>query len=235
MALALLACRTPAQSGKAAPTPGDSIYTYKTRSADGIGKYYMGREIAYYMSHRAADWLDRPEREAEERPSLLLASLNLRPTDVVADIGAGSGYYSLRIAPMVPQGKVLATDIQPEMLDIIRRKQAEQQITNIETILSTETDPMLPPGSVDVVLLVDVYHELAYPKELMQAVVRALKPGGRVLLVEFRAEDKKVPIKELHKMSEAQARREMEAAGLIFRENKTILPWQHCLVFEKGT
>lgn len=210
---------------------------YETRHVhdpDGIGKFYMGREIAQVMGHEGADWLDRPEREREERGSRLLSLLELRPGQVVADIGAGSGYYALPMARLVgPRGKVLAVDIQQEMLDIIKQKQAQQKIANIERILGRADDPMLPPESVDLALLVDVYHEFEWPYEMMQRLVRSLKPGGRVALVEFRLEDPKVPIKRVHKMSEAQVIREMRPHSL--RHLKTIasLPVQHVVLFEK--
>jgi ubiquinone/menaquinone biosynthesis C-methylase UbiE len=200
---------------------------------DGIGKCYMGREIAQVMGHTGAAWLDRPQREAEERPSVLLRNLDLQPTDVVADIGAGTGYFSLRLAPMLPQGKVLAVDIQPEMLQILEHKRREARLRNVQPMLGKPDDPSLPEASVDLVLMVDVYHEFAYPREMMQGIVRALKPGGRVALVEYREEDPNVPIRPSHKMSETQARKEMVAAGLAWVETRNVLPWQHLMFFQK--
>jgi SAM-dependent methyltransferase len=215
------------------PAGGPPAYEFRAaHDPNGIGKFYMGREIAHVMGHPAANWLERPEREKEEAPAKVIAALDLRPDDVVADIGAGSGYYAFRIAPAVK--KVLAVDIQPEMLDLIRKKAAGGNVANVEPVQGAETDPRLPEASVDLALLVDVYHEFAYPVEMMAAIRRALRPGGRVALVEFRAEDASVPIKAVHKMSEAQARREMEAAD--FRWVKTIgtAPWQHVMIFEKA-
>lgn len=202
-------------------------------SRDGIGKCYMGREISQVMGHLGAGWLERAQREEEERPSVLIRNLGLAPTDVVVDVGAGTGYFSFRIAPLVPQGKVLAVDIQPEMLDYIRRRQGETEIRNVEPVLGTLDDPKLAPASVDLALLVDVYHEFSHPREMMLAIARALKPGGRVALVEYRAEDAGVPIKRLHKMSERQAIKEMSAVGLVWMETRSVLPWQHLMFFRK--
>lgn len=208
-------------------------YTQKRPTVDGIGKVYHGREIAKVMGHLGADWLERPEREQEERPRKAIELMKLRPTDVVADIGAGSGYFSFRMAEQLPQGKVLAVDIQPEMLEILRKKAADKGIKNVELVLGAEADPKLPESAVDVVLFVDAYHEFEFPQEMMLAIVKALKPGGRVIQIEYRAEDPRVFIKPLHKMSEAQARLEMESIGLKFVENIKGLPQQHMLVFEK--
>ena len=193
----------------------------------------MGREISQVMGYQGAPWLERPERIEEERPEQVLANLELDPGDVVADIGAGSGYYTFRLARLVPQGKVLAVDIQPEMLSMLREKREALGLGHVDVIQGAEQSPNLPAGSVDLAMMVDVYHELAYPREMMRALVAALRPGGRVVLLEFRAEDPDVPIKPRHKMSEAQARKEMEAVGLTFVENRDFLPWQHFLVFRK--
>jgi ubiquinone/menaquinone biosynthesis C-methylase UbiE len=194
----------------------------------------MGREIAHVMGHEAASWLERPEREQEENSSRLIEELDLRPGQVVADIGAGTGYYSRRLAAKVgPAGKVLAVDIQPEMLDLLRREAVRTGLKNINPILGTTTDPKLPPNSVDLVLLVDVYHEFDFPWEMMQGISKALKPGGKVAFVEFRGEDPKVPIKPLHKMSEAQIRNEAEVHSLEWVETKRALPWQHLVLFQR--
>ncbi|MEM9722343.1 MAG: methyltransferase domain-containing protein [Bacteroidota bacterium] len=210
------------------------IYIQRKPNAAGIGKYYMGREISHVMGHLGASWLERPEREAEEQTSLLVENLELGPTDVVADIGAGTGYFSFRMAKLVPEGKVLAVDIQQEMLDIIQVRKQEEGVENIELILGEETSPKLPRNTVDLVLYVDVYHELSYPREMMENIYQALKPGGRVILVEYRLEDPQVPIKRLHKMSLEQGIKEMEAVGLGFVENRDMLPWQHFMIFEKA-
>ncbi len=193
----------------------------------------MGREISFVMGYQALDWLERPERQSEEMPDRVVEALGLRPQDVVADVGAGSGYFSFRMAAKVPRGKVLAIDIQPEMLAAIRQRAADSDISNVEPVLGTATDPNLPEATVDLALMVDAYHEFSHPRELMEKIVLALKPGGRVVLVEYRGEDPTIPIKELHKMTEAQARKEMQAVGLRWRETLDFLPQQHILVFEK--
>jgi len=181
-----------------------------THDPNGIGKFYMGREIAHVMGHQAADWLERSEREKEERTSLLIDSLKVRPGDLVADIGAGTGYHVRRIAPKIaPAGRVYAVDIQPEMLTLLTNSLAELKITNVVPVLGTISDPKLPANAIDLVLMVDVYHEFSHPHEMMEAICRGLKPGGRVVFVEFRAEDPNVPIKEVHKMSQAQVKKEM--------------------------
>jgi precorrin-6B methylase 2 len=216
----------------------DSLSTtvYEQRiihSPDGIGKYYMGREIAQVMGHTGAGWLERPSREVEEQPSKIANVLNLKPDDVVADIGAGTGYLSFRIAPSLTAGKVLAVDVQPEMLEIIEFFKKEKQISNVEPILATLANPNLPPESIDLALMVDAYHEFEYPQEVMEGIVQALKPGGRVVLVEYRGENPFIMIKRLHKMTQKQVRKEMQAVGLSWRETKNLLPQQHLMVFEK--
>ncbi len=222
-----------AQPAHSAPAE-DSVYDYRTPSRDGTGKYYLGREIAHVMGHLAAGWLERPEREREENVSQAIENMDIQPDEHIADIGAGSGYYTFRMARRVPDGKVFAVDLQPEMLDLMRRKIAREDIGNVELVRGSATSPNLAANSVDLVIMVDVYHELAYPREVMQEVVKALKPDGRFVLLEYRTEDPTVPIKRLHKMSEEQAVREMEAVGLRLRENIGNLPWQHCMVFVKG-
>jgi SAM-dependent methyltransferase len=211
-----------------------SVYEERVvHSADGIGKFYMGREIAKVMGHTEALWLERPSREVTEQPQQVIDALDLKPTDVVADMGAGTGYFSFRISPKVPQGKVLAVDIQPEMIDIMNFLKKENNITNVEPILASVTKPNLPDDTVDLALMVDAYHEFEYPREVMEGVVRSLKPGGRVVLVEYRRENPLIPIKALHKMSQNQARKEMKAVGLRWLETKNFLPQQHLMVFEK--
>jgi FkbM family methyltransferase len=194
----------------------------------------MGREIAQVMGHEGASWLDRPEREAEEAPSLLLKALKLKPGMAVADIGAGSGYLTFPMARLVgPKGKVFAVDIQPEMLEIINQKMPAQKVKNIVTILGTITDPKLPANSTDLALMVDVYHEFDHPYEMTEAMVRGLKKGGRLVFVEYRKEDPSVPIKEVHKLSVAQVRKEMSLFPLRWVKTNTILPRQHIIIFEK--
>ncbi len=217
------------------PSSEPRRYEYrKEHDPDGIGKFYMGREIAHVMGHQAAGWLERPEREREEAPAKLLKALDLKPGLVVADIGAGSGYHAFRMAEKVgDKGKILAVDIQPEMLAIIRQKMKEQKIANVEPVLGVEDDPKLPAGGVDLILLVDVYHEFSQPFEMTQAMVKALKVGGRLAFVEFRLEDPDVPIKLVHKMTEKQVIKEMEPHPLKWVKTDKSLPWQHVIVFEK--
>ncbi|MEZ0538218.1 class I SAM-dependent methyltransferase [Fibrella arboris] len=217
----------PASSQKVA------FYTEKTPAYDGTGRVYLGREISQVMGHLGAEWLERPERQQEERTDLLLAALDLKPTDVVADIGAGTGYFSFRLARAVPQGNVLAVDIQPEMIEYLNEGKKKENLTNVEPILGTITDPKLPANSVDLALMVDAYHEFSNPREMGVALARSLKPGGRIVLVEYRAEDPNVPIKEHHKMSVMQATREMTALGLKLLKNDSRLPQQHVLIFGK--
>lgn len=228
--------------GAAAQTPPagdrkDGRYEWRARhDPNGIGKFYMGREIAHVMSHAGASWLERPEREQEENPARLLELLNIRPGDVVADIGAGSGYHAIRMSRLVgAKGKILAVDIQPEMLDLIRQRMKKDGIDNIEPILGEVADPKLKANSVDLILMVDVYHELEFPYEMTAKLVDALKPGGRLVLVEFRLEDERVPIKRVHKMSERQVLKEMaEFKELRHAGTSDKLPWQHVITFVKS-
>jgi ubiquinone/menaquinone biosynthesis C-methylase UbiE len=222
----------PAPAAAEAPAAA-SPYRIGRASRDGIGKFYLDREISHVMGHLGAAWLERPRREREERTDLLIEALPLAPDSTVADIGAGTGYFSFPMARRVPQGRVLAVDIQPEMLDIIERRKAAGEPANVETILGTPTDPRLPAGAVDLILLVDAYHEFSHPLEMGRAMARALRPGGRLVLIEYRGEDPSVPIKPLHKMTQAQARREMEALGLEWERTEDFLPQQHFMVFRK--
>ena len=210
---------------------------YETRQVhdpNGTGRFYLGREIAQVMGPDGISWLDRPERQDEERPAVVIDALGLREGDVAADLGAGSGYFTFRIAPKVGKtGRVLAIEIQDEMLEAIRQRASALHVTNVEAVKGSETDPRLPAGGVDLVLMVDVYHELAYPFEVMTEVRKALKPGGRVVFVEYRKEDPKVPIKEVHKMSVEQLEKEMKAVGLVRSRTIETLPWQHIVVFQQ--
>jgi len=229
-----LACVLATGAALAQPAAFAQRYTPAPASADGIGKRYMGREIAAVMGWQGAGWLEREEREREERTDLLLAALALRPGMVVADIGAGTGYLSRRMAPTVmPGGKVFAVDVQPEMISMLQASARSSGLTQIETQLSSVDDVKLPAASVDLAVMVDVYHELAYPYEVMASLLKALKPGGRVVFVEYKAEDRGVPIKQLHKMSEAQIKREAAVFPLEWERTVSTLPWQHVVVFRK--
>jgi len=190
-----------------------------------------GRIFAPVMGVGGAGWLERPEREDEEAPSKALDALELKPGMVVADIGAGSGYYSSRIAKRVgPTGRVYATDIQQGMIDILDRRITAEGLTNITTVLGGMDDPRLPPASIDLAIMVDVYHELQQPQLFLQRLKGTFKPNGRLVLLEFRKEDPKVPILEVHKMSVAEVKQEMEAEGFVLDKVIDVLPWQHIIV-----
>jgi len=212
---------------------GTVFYTEGPRSRDGIGKYYMGREIAQVMGHQGISWLERDNREDEEAPNKAIALLDLKPNAVIADIGAGSGYYSFRIAQKYPSSKVLAVDIQQEMLNYITNKAAAEKIINVKPHLGSIKSVQMPPETVDAALFVDAYHEFSQPYEMMTSIFNALRPGGIVYLLEYRAEDPKVPIKPLHKMTQAQAKKEMNLVGFNWVKTKNDLPWQHLMIFEK--
>ena len=225
LAVALGACRR---------APSIDASAYETRAAhdpDGIGRIWMGREIARPVGLGASEWLERPERVVEEPPEPLLAALDLRPDDLVADVGAGTGWLTFRLAPLVPRGKVYAVDVDGELVKSIRVRAAQLHAANVEAIVGEESDPRLPDG-VRLAVLVDAYHELAWPRETMLAIGRSLAPHGRVALVEYRAEEPAPPIKPLHRMTEAQACAELAAVG--FRWVRTTeLRTQHLMVFEK--
>jgi len=222
---ATITSRAPDESGYESRPP---------RDPNGIARYYHGRQIAHVMGHEGADWLERDERTREEGTDALLKELHLKPTDTVADIGAGTGFFSFRMAPLVPQGRVLAVDIQPEMITELNQRKLKNKLRNVEPVLGTTTDPHLPASEVDVVLIVDAYHEFDHPREMGQAIRQALRPGtGRLALVEYRAEDVDVPIKPIHKMTVEQARKEMAAVGLEFVEVRETLPQQHLLLFRR--
>lgn len=208
-------------------------YDHVVPSGDGIGKVYMGREIAQVMGHEGAYWLERPSRSLEERPQVAIDQLPLEPDMVIADIGAGTGYISFMLASRVPEGEVLAVDIQPEMLDLLDAQREEQGIANVIPVEGRPDDPQLPPDSIDMAIMVDAYHEFEYPREMMLGIKASLKPGGRVVLAEYRAENPLIMIKRLHKMSEAQVKREMTAIGLEWEKTEEFLPQQHLLFFQK--
>lgn len=209
-------------------------YTQGEASFDGIGKFHEGREIARVMGWQAAPWLEREEREREEGSALLLAELALKPGFIVADVGAGSGWYSRRIAPLLgSEGRVYAVDIQPEMLELLRALPRQPGAARIEPVLGAVDAVNLPAASVDLAIMVDVYHELEYPWEMLESLIASVKPGGRIVFVEYRGEDRRVPIKALHKMTEEQVRREAEAHHLQWLRTARSLPWQHVVIFER--
>ena len=212
---------------------GQERYTIKKGDPNGINKWYMGRQIAYVMSHWGIDWLERPERQFEENSTLLLKNLNLKSGMQIADIGAGSGYYSSLISKRIGNGKVYAVDVEPQMILFLNERIKEEKLSNVTTVLGSETSVALPSSSMDLILLVDVYHEFSFPYEMGLSMYNALKPNGRLVLVEFRSEDESVPIKTIHKMSEAQSVKELKAVGFRLEKNISNLPWQHCMVFVK--
>jgi SAM-dependent methyltransferase len=233
LALALglaLASTARAQEATAKKAPAKKA----TTRARGGPKVYMGREIAAVMTADGAEWLVRDTREAEEQPDKMLDALNLRAGMTVADVGAGVGYTSVKMARRVgPTGTVLATDVQPEMLRMLGENAQNMGVKNIKPIRCTPSDPKLPENAVDLILMVDVYHECSEPEATLKGLRKSLKATGRLVLVEFRAEDPEVPIKPEHKMSVAQARKELEANGFTFKESLEFLPWQHIIIFEK--
>jgi ubiquinone/menaquinone biosynthesis C-methylase UbiE len=190
------------------------------------------RQPAPVMSAEGADWLTRPERIDEEDPDRMLAALEIREGSVVADIGAGVGYHVWRLSKIVgPKGKVIGEDIQEGMIRLMKKNLEDRKLENVEVIHGTPTDPKLPSKALDLVLMVDVYHEFSEPATMMKHIKNALKPDGRVVLVEFRKEDPKVPIQPLHKMSVADVRSELEPMGFKFQRAIEFLPWQHILIF----
>jgi SAM-dependent methyltransferase len=232
----LLAVMAVPQTIRAAEPVGGAA-RYETRAAhdpNGTGRFYMGREIALVMGHEGAGWLERPERESEEATSRMVALLGIKPGEVAVDLGCGTGYLSRRLSPLVgPRGRVMAVDIQPEMLDLLTNRMSRIGITNVVPVLGSVQDPHLAPASVDLVVMVDVYHEFSHPYEMTAALCRALKPGGRLVFVEFRKEDPAVPIKEVHKMSEEQVKLEMTPHPLEWVTTHRELPWQHVIVFRR--
>ena len=208
-------------------------YLIKDGDPNGINKWYMGRQIAHVMSHFGIDWLERQEREMEENTSQLIKNLNIKPGMTLADIGAGSGYHSALLSKKVGNGKVFAVDIEPEMINYLNNRIKLEKLNGIVPVLSKETNVSLPVNTIDLVLIADGYHEFSYPYEMAVSILKALKPGGKLVLVEFRAEDDTVPIKDIHKMTEEQAVKELKVAGFTFEKNIKNLPWQHCMIFIK--
>ncbi|MFB9292859.1 class I SAM-dependent methyltransferase [Persicitalea jodogahamensis] len=231
----LASCTTSSSQQKtAAETAADtSVYGRVTATRDGIGKTYYGREIAHVMGFGGASWLERDERQEEENTALAISKLPIKASSVVADIGAGTGYYTFRIAPKVPQGKVFAVDVQDESVQFLRKKAGQLGLKNVEVVKGDAKSPNLPDASVDLAIMVDVYHELEYPHEMLQNLRKVLKADGKILLLEYRKEDPSIPIKELHKLSVAQANKEMAASGFRLIQRGDFLPIQHFLLYQK--
>jgi precorrin-6B methylase 2 len=210
-----------------------SSYRIGAASRDGIGKFYYGREIAQVMGYEGAGWLERPDRAAEERPDLLVGALALSAGMNVADVGAGSGYLSKRMAPLVAPGKVYAVDVQPQMVELLKQLSLQAGMLNVVAVSGSAGSANLQADSVDLAVMVDVYHELSQPQEIVQSVIASLKPGGRLVLVEYRGEDARVAIKPLHKMTVSQIRLEMRQFPLEFERSDERLPVQHIIIFKK--
>lgn len=211
----------------------DDFYTYKKGDENGIGKWFMGREIAYVMGYQGIEWLERSSREKEENTSKLIKNMRIKSTDIIADIGAGSGYHAFKMASLNSKGKVYTVDIQAEMLYAIQQNKLYKKYNNIELILGDEQTTNLPKNTFDKILMVDVYHEFSYPKEMLISIKNALKENGELFLIEYRLEDESIPIKKVHKMSENQAVKELKSVGLKFKKNIKNLPIQHCMIFTK--
>lgn len=208
-------------------------YSYKPRSADGTGKFYIDREIAQVMGSEGAAWLDRKTREKEENSKLAIDSMNLSPNSMVADIGAGTGYYTFKIAERVPMGKVYAVEIQDDLIKYLNNMKNELGAKNVEVVKGDVKSPHLHDNSLDLAILIDVYHELQYPEEMLFNIRKALKSNGKLLLLEYRAEDPSIPIKPLHKMSVEQVNKEMAANGFKMDKDGEFLPIQHFLLYQK--
>lgn len=225
----LSACGQPKQK----QTKTADTYTYKTADPDGISKFYKGREIAHVMGAAGAEWLERNNRNEEENTDSAIAKLPLQTNSVVADIGAGTGYYTFRMAKKVSSGKVYAVEVQDEFVKYLNDRKTDLKATNVEVVKGTAQSTNLPDTSIDLAIMVDVYHELEYPQEVLQSLRKALKQHGKILLLEYRAEDPAIAIKELHKMSVSQVNKEMAANGFKLAERLEFLPIQHWLLYEK--
>ena len=232
VSVSLVACGQSAPKQKTVTTL-DTIYTFGKASPDGTGKFYLGREISHVMGAGGASWLERAEREKEEGTPFVLKKLPLTTSSVVADIGAGTGYYSFRIAKLVPQGRVYAVELQDELINYLNNEKKLSGVKNVSVVKGSEQSPNLPETSIDLAIMVDVYHELAYPHEMLQNIFKALKPGGKLLLLEYKMEDPSIPIKMLHKMSVKQVDKEMRMNGFEKSSYSGDLPIQHYLLYQK--
>lgn len=221
------------QKAKGPTLQADTIYTYSKASADGIGKFYLGREISQVMGAEGSDWLERAGRNKEENTNLAIEKISLLPDGIVADIGAGTGYYSFKLSSKVPKGTVYAVEIQDELISFLRNKKLSLKDSVVDIIKGSNLSPNLPVNSIDLAIMVDVYHELEFPHEMLQSIRKSLKSNGKILLIEYRGEDPMVPIKALHKTTVAQLSREMAANGFHLNYKGGFLPIQHFLLYEK--
>lgn len=229
----LCCCRQQTSYQQAEPPTADSIYSYKKPASDAIGKVYLGREIARVVSISGGGWLERDTRAKEENVKLAVKYLPLTDTSQVADIGAGTGFYTFRIAPQVKKGKVYAIEIQDDAIDYLKKRSQELKLKNVDVVKGNAKSPNLPANSIDLALMVDVYHELEFPHEYLQSLHTALKPNGKIVLLEYRGEDPDLQIKEHHKTTAAQITKELTANGFTFVEDKSGLPLQHFLIYQK--
>jgi ubiquinone/menaquinone biosynthesis C-methylase UbiE len=211
----------------------DSVYTYGTATAGGTGKYYLGREIAHVMGASNCAWLDRSSRRTEEQTQLAIDKIKIAPTGVIADIGAGTGYYTFKLSQKVPKGRVYAVEIQDEMIDALNRRKRKLNVKNVQVIKGTTMSPNLPANAVDLAIMVDVYHELEYPVEMLQAIKKSLKKDGQLLLIEYKGEDPAVAIRPLHKTTVVQLNKELSANGFKLDYDGEFMPIQHFLLYKK--
>ncbi|MBX0333386.1 class I SAM-dependent methyltransferase [Pontibacter sp. HSC-14F20] len=230
-ALCLSGCHA-CQAQQPAATTQDG-YTYKKPSSGGTGKVYMGREIAAIMTATGGNWLDRDTRQEEENSPRTIENMNLQPASVVADIGAGTGFYTFQLAPKVPDGKVYAVEVQDRFIKTLESRRDKEGATHVSVVKSDSLRVNLPAQAIDIALMVDVYHELTFPKEILRSIHQALKPNGKLLLLEYKAEDPDIRIKELHKMTAEQIKKELEANGFRLQRQEDFLPIQHFMLFEK--
>jgi len=225
-------CLSQTQKATAEVKPSAN-YTYAKPSPGGTGKFYFGREIAQVMGAAGAPWLERSERQQEENTTLAIDKMNLSGSEVVADIGAGSGYYTFRMAAKVPRGKVYAVDIQDEMIKLLNERKQKEKATNVIVVKGSDTSPNLPTHSIDLAIMVDVYHELTYPHEVLESLRQALRDNGKLLLIEYRGEDPELAIMPLHKTTVAQLSKELGANGFLLLYQGEFMPIQHFLLYSK--
>jgi precorrin-6B methylase 2 len=214
-------------------TLADTGYTYKKASFDGIGKFYFGREISHVMCAAGSDWLERDTRQQEENTQLAIEKIPLKPNSLVADIGAGTGYYSFQLAPKLPKGKVFAVEVQDALINYLQEKKAQLKDSIVTVVQGTSQSVNLPSNSIDLAIMVDVYHELEFPHEMLQSIRNALRKDGKILLIEYRGEDRSVPIKALHKTTVVQLNKELNANGFQLFSQGEFLPIQHFLLYQK--